>query len=562
MTLRKKGAATWVAVGAVVALLAGACGTPDSSGTGGNGVETKGGTLHLMDLADFEHLDPARNYVASQLQLEVLYAPTLTSYVNATGVAGNVVGADAATDTGTHNADSTQWSFTVRKNLKWQDGKPVTCADFKYGVERSFSDLITDGPAYAKQYLKGGDKYKGIYVQPEGLPSVTCAGDKITFDLVKPINDFNYTVSLGTFAAVRKDKDTKGKYDDQPFSYGPYMIKSHVRDQSLTLVRNPNWDQSLDKIRKNLPDEIDFQFGLDQSVITDRLIQDKGVDQQSATFGNVQVPAAQVQQVLNDPKLKARTFGGIDPYLWYIAINNAKVKDLKCRQAYTYAANKQTYLTAIGGPALGDYAFGILSPTMKAYKKIDPYGLANKPQGDPVMAKQLLAQSPTCPKNIKLDYSQTPTGDRIAASIKDAFARAGINVTPNPIARKSFYSTVGKTSVENELVYAAWGDDWPSGSTVIPPLFDSRQIVPVGNQAFAQLRNPQIDAAMDAAARIPDFDQAQIAWGNIDLMIQQQAAIIPLRAEKALYLRGSKVTGAQLNAPYSDISLLNVGVSK
>jgi len=182
--------------------------------------------------------------------------------------------------------------------------------------------------------------------------------------------------------------------------------------------------------------------------------------------------------------------------------------------------------------------------------------------GVDAQAKALLAQSPTCPKAVKLDYSQSPTGDRIAASIKDAFARAGINVTPNPIARKSFYSTVGKTAVENELVYAAWGDDWPSGSTVIPPLFDSRQIAPVGNQAFAQLRDPSIDAGMDAAAKITDFDAAQAAWGDLDLKIQQTAAIIPLRAEKALYLRGSKVTGAQLNAPYSDISLLNVGVSK
>jgi peptide/nickel transport system substrate-binding protein len=559
MTLRKTGLARWVAVGAAVALLTGACGTPDS-GTGGGGTETRGGTLHLLGISDFEHLDPQRNYVSGQLQLEILYAPTLTNYVNAPGAAGSVIAADSATDTGTHNADSTQWSFTVRKNLQWQDGKSVTCADFKYGVERSFSDLITDGPQYAKQYLKGGDTYKGIYTDPKGLASVTCNGDKITYDLVKSVADFNYTVTLGTFAAVRADKDTKTKYDDAPFSYGPYMIQKHVRDQSLTLVRNPHWDQSQDKIRKNLPDQIAFQFGLDANVITDRLIQNKGTDQQSATFDNVQVPAAQVQQVLNNPQLKARSFAGADPYVWYIAVNTAKVKDVKCRQAYQYAMNKQSYLTAIGGPALGDYATTILSTTMKAHRDFDPYGLKDKPQGDPNKAKELLAQSPTCSKNIKFDYSQTPTGDHIAAAVKDAFARAGITVSPNPIARKSFYSTVGKTAVENELVYAAWGADWPQPSTVIPPLFDGRQIVPEGNQNFAQLNDPTINAGMDAAAKIPAGTAADDAWAALDLKVQQTGAIIPLRYERALFLRGSKVTGARLNAQFSDISLLNVGV--
>ncbi|WP_163505685.1 ABC transporter substrate-binding protein [Fodinicola acaciae] len=562
MTLRKKRAIQWFAAGAVVALLASACGTPGSE-TGGSGDEKvqRGGTLTLLDLADFEHLDPRRNYVASQLQLEVLYAPTLVSYKNATGSAGTEIGADAATDTGTKNADATQWTFTIRKNLKWQDGKAVTCQDFKYGIESSFSDVLTDGPAYQKQYLKGGLDYKGIYLDPKGLDSIKCDGDKISFTLARPIADFNYALTMGIFAAVRKDKDTKEKYDQQPFSYGPYMIKSHVRDQSLELVRNPYWSQADDQIRKNNPDNIKFTFGLDQAVIADRLIQDKAADQRTATFGNTQVPAQNVQQVLNDPKLKARTFGGIDPYVWYVAVNTAKVKDLKCRQAYQYATNKRTYLTAIGGDALGQYATSILSPTMKSYKEIDPYGLKDKPEGDPAKAKQLLAQSPTCPKNIKLDYSQTPTGDKIAASIKEAFARAGITVTANPIARKQYYSTIGKPAIENELAYAAWGADFPRCSSVIPPLFDGTQIPPAGNQNFAQLNDPAINQGIKESAAQTDPQKAEDTCSALDLKVQQTGAIIPLRYEKALFMRGSKVTGAQMNAEYSDISLLNVGVA-
>ena len=38
--------------------------------------------------------------------------------------------------------------------MKWQDGQPVTCEDFKYGVSRTFAtDVITGGPNYILGYL-------------------------------------------------------------------------------------------------------------------------------------------------------------------------------------------------------------------------------------------------------------------------------------------------------------------------------------------------------------------------------------------------------------------------
>ena len=47
-----------------------------------------------------------------------------------------------------------QWSFTIRDGVTWQDGSPVTCEDFNYGVSRTFAtDIITNGPTYAIPYL-------------------------------------------------------------------------------------------------------------------------------------------------------------------------------------------------------------------------------------------------------------------------------------------------------------------------------------------------------------------------------------------------------------------------
>jgi peptide/nickel transport system substrate-binding protein len=316
----------------------------------------------------------------------------------------------------------------------------------------------------------------------------------------------------------------------------------------------------MDHIRRNLPDRIVFQVGLEASVITDRLIHDKDTDQQAIPFGNTQVTAQQAPQVFADDALRKRVVSGYDGYVWYLAINTAKVKDVTCRQAYEYAMNKQTYLTALGGSEFGSYATTMIVPSLAAYRKIDPYGLANKPQGDPAHAQKLIAQSPSCPKTVKLDYIKNASGDRTAAAIKAAFATAGVIVVPNAIDRNQFYATVGKPAVENELVYASWSADWSSAATVIPPLFDGSQIIQAGNQNLAQLNDPKINAAIDAAAKLTDPVAAQAAWAAIDAQVQQAAAVIPLRYGKAVYLVGSKVTGARLHSQYSDISLLNVGV--
>lgn len=544
----------WLAAGLILPALAG-CGLPATSDV----TAAQGGTLHLLSRGDLAHLDPARTYQPSQLHIQLLYAPTLTSYVNKPGPAGTAIGADAATDTGRRNADATRWSFTIRKNLKWQDGKPVTCEDFRYGVSRSFSDLLAGGPSYQKNFLAGGDTYPGIYKDARGIPSVSCAGDTITYQLRKPVADFGYTVSLGIFAAVRKDKDTKTAYDAMPFSYGPYLIASHVRDKSLRLVRNPYWDQKLDAIRRNLPDVLDFQFGQERDVITDRLTRDRGTDQQTIPYDS-DITQADAPRILADPKLRPRVLAAQTGGTEWVAINTRKVPDLNCRRAYLFALNRKSFLTALGGPTFGDYATTVASPLTKAYRKIDPYDLSGKLEGDPAKARRLLAQSPACPRSITFDYGQSPARDRMAASVIESFARVGITVKANPIQPKDLYKTVGKPVLEHELVFTGWQADWPSGNAVFPPLFAGNLIVPDGNSNLSQLNDPKVNEAIAAADRITDTAKAQEKWAEVDRLVQEAAAIIPIRYYRTVQITGSKVTGAYVHSIFMDVSLANVGV--
>src|SRR5450631_3610967 len=264
MTRRKHGIAA-IALGGVIALTAAGCGggssTSTSSGTAGASASKAGGTLYYLTKRAAEHLDPQRTYIGRDISNEArMVYRTLTSYPVATGAASTKLVADLATDTGTSSNSGKVWKFTLKNGLKWQDGSAITCADIKYGVSRTFAtSVITGGPNYAIQFLDiptnaKGSVYQGPYVKDAAGQAlydkaVTCDGKTITFNLSKPVGDFNYTVTMPAFAPYKASLDKGDKSNFSIFSTGPYELQGvWTQGQGGTFVRNPNWSASTDTI--------------------------------------------------------------------------------------------------------------------------------------------------------------------------------------------------------------------------------------------------------------------------------------------------------------------------
>ena len=170
-----------------------------------------------------------------------------------------------------------------------------------------------------------------------------CDGQTITFHLAKPIGDFNYTVTLG-FGAVPKAADTGEKYTKKIVSNGPYKIQTYTKGNEMVLVRNENWSKSSDDYRPAYPDKIVVKFGLDQSVIDQRMIQNAGADQQA--FMRESLLASDLATVFNDKAFEPRRVQNFSPYVIYRCINVEKVPNLKHRQAIAVATRP--------GPAAAD----------------------------------------------------------------------------------------------------------------------------------------------------------------------------------------------------------------
>jgi peptide/nickel transport system substrate-binding protein len=551
------------AVVSLAAMALAACGGGSgggSTGSGGNnaaaGKPQKGGTLTMLTInQEFTDLDPQRAYTGEDIaMLNAWTTRSLTSYkISRDPKQASTLVPDMATDTGKALNGGKDWEFTLRDGMKWEDGSPVTCADLKYGVSRVFAtDIITGGPTYAIQYLNiptakdGTSVYKGPYVTKGNNTAaydkaVVCQGQKITFHLNKPIGDFNYTVTLG-FGAVPKAADTGEKYTKKIVSNGPYKIQQYVKGNQMVLVRNENWSPDSDSYRPAYPDKIVVKFGLDNSVIDQRIIADAGTDQQA--FMREALLSSDFATVFNDPRYADRRTENFSPYVRYRVIDVKKVPDLKQRQAIAVAFDRAQLRKIDGGTFAGDLADGVIKPNLALdYAKSGMWtGLLGKTipdSGDPEYAKQLIQESGKPMPTITYSYGQSPDADKAAASIKAALAKAGITVKLNPIENSAYYTTIFDDSRKTELMANGWGPDWPNASTVIPPLFTLK-----GGWDVGRVNDKAYNAKVDAALGETDRTKQATLWQELNKEAMAQAWVVPTLFEKDLRLGGSKVHSA------------------
>ncbi len=588
-SLRRPG--VLAAIAATAALVAacgggGSGGTSSSSATGGAGeTAQKGGKItFLTQNEQIQHLDPQRNYTGVDLAFAGSYLQrSLTSFTfDPDPKKANVVVGDLATDAGKPENGGKSWSFTLRDGVAFEDGSPITCADVKYGVSRTFAtDVITDGPTYAISLLdvpKGSDGssvYKGPYKEtPEGKAAfdkaVTCSADNktITFNLASPSGDFNQTTTLLSFSPVPKAKDTGEKYDDTIVSSGPYKVQTYTKGQKLVLVRNDKWTEASDPLRKAYPDTIEVNFKLDPGAIDQRLIADAGADQAAATHGDPVQPQnlATIFETTGDnqakAKFKGRAFNDYDVYVRYYAINMKKVPVLEHRKAIVAAADREGLRRIAGGNFAGDLADGVVKPNIgDAYQPTGYFetllGKQVGPNGDPEYAKQLIQQSGKPVPPLTLDYAKTPVNDKAAALLQSSLAKAGITLKLNPLQPGTYYGIVLDEKKQNEITQAGWGADWPNASTVIPEL-----LTPGGGFNLSRYDDKAFTDKVQAARAETDPAKQAGLWAELSKEAMAQAPVIPTRFGKVQYLTGSKVGGAYTWAPYGSLPYASLYVKK
>jgi len=528
----------------------------------------KGGTVTIINQGDFEHLDPARNYVGGTLDFYRLFVRTLTSVRTVKGVTELVP--DLAADLGTTKDGGKTWVFKLRSGIQYEDGSLVTCDDIKYGVARSYEDGTLDGgPTYAQDLLANDNGYKGPYTTPtKDLASVVCSSDgsTITFNLANKVPYFAYVTTYGAFSPVPKLKDTKQNYDLRPISTGPYKIESYDRGKQLTLVRNKYWDPTTDPIRWNYPDKFVAKFGSDQNVIENTLISDSGEAKTSLSMDTNII--TNLQKVSTGAQYKSRFFPIASPYARYYTINVDTVKDVNVRKAIQCAFDFKQILIAAGGTAAGTISPTTIPANVKgAYR---PFTVCDRdvtkhPEAQVAKAKAYLAKATVKKTNIILAYRDKGVEPQRAAALQQELQAVGFTVTMSKYPKAGYYSQVGKRGVPNEpdIVQASWAYDWAAASGIVYALFDGRTMTPTdARQNYSRANFPDLTALFIKADKSPTAVQEKILGDIEQNLVQVKAAHLNIYFENSAFMAGSGLGGLQIDGGFSTLSPLGAWVKK
>lgn len=584
----KRRAAALISVLAAGALVLTACGGPSKSSTSSGGASTspavfngavngvvnkstkQGGTIKLLTTSDCDSWDPARTYYGWCFNMQRLFSRTLIGYANVNGSKFNLA-PDLATDMGTHNANFTQWKYTIKPGVKFSNGQPITPADFKWAAERIFAtDQINGGPTfYYLNVLKAPKGYKGPYSGQE-LSSIQTTSNTITFNLSKPYADFNYLLALPTLAPVPAKVEggtgyKGGTYTKKPVSSGPFQLSSYTPQKSATFTRNPYWKQSTDTIHKPLAKEVDLTVDTDVNDIDNKLL--AGTADAKA---DIDVGTTLQTKIFTDPKTKANADDPATPFTRYLTIPASVVPNVNCRQAIAYATNKAALLQALGGSSHGQVAASFTPPGIPGNQPAsayNPYPSGSDNTGDVTKAKAALQ---ACGKpngfSTKMAYS-TPsqTGPKLFAAEQTALARVGIKITPATSDASNYYSTFAGSpaNVKNQglgIIVAAWGADFPTGYGFYNSIVNGSSILPTGNSNYGSLNDPTINKILDSSTAGKTTDAE---WQNLNHALMATAGDIPYLWGKSLYYRNPRLTNVACNnaLAFGLYDWVNMGVS-
>ncbi|MEV0890855.1 ABC transporter substrate-binding protein [Promicromonospora sp. MEB111] len=553
-----------VAVAATLALAACGGGTQDASSAGGGGFEAEpaeGGTVQVLQNADFSYLDPARGWDGGVNNFYRLVYRQLTTSAPGSAEDPTEIVPDLAESLGEVSDDGLTWTYTLKDGLKFDNGDPITSAEVKFGISRAWDPEIGIGSPYLKQVIDAPEGYEGPYKTGD-LPTVETPDEKtIVFHLKEPFPEFDAVLSQVNATPFPEGSGAGDEFIHQIIASGPYKLAEYVPGSTIKLERNENWDAATDEVRAAKPDAWEFTIGLDPATIDERLIAGQGADV-NAISGTVQ-PATLPR--LQTPQLQERTLQLPGICTTYIGLNTTKkpLDDVRVRQAISYAIDRNAIVNASGGTQLGEPSTTILPKSVAGHKDFDLYPSADG-TGDVEAAQKLLDEAGlsdgfTLTLDIRAQESMQAQGE----AVQQALERIGIKVELNLIDTATYYETIGTPSQQHDAAITGWCPDWASSAaTFIPPLFDGRNIYEKGNSNLAQLDDADVNARIDEIKAMTDIDAANVQWGDLDEEILELAPIVPLMVAKTVSLPGENVTGlySSANAATGGIDYVGVGL--
>ncbi|MFM2483611.1 ABC transporter substrate-binding protein [Celerinatantimonas yamalensis] len=416
------------------------------------------------------------------------------------------------------NKDNKVFTFHLRDNAKWSNGKPVTAQDFVFAWRRLVDPKTASPYSYYLQ-LTGMENVDAIIdgkMDPSKLGVKALDDHTLQVTLSHSVPYFvKMMANSSVFPVYPPVVEKWGDKWTQPqhiVSNGAYKLSKWVVNSRIVLVRNPDYWNN----KKTVINKVTFLPVSDQVAAMNRFM----AGEIDMTY---EVPNEQFKHLQKDYPNDLKVTGYLCNY--YYDFNNKKppFNDVRLRKALSYAINRDVitkYVTGKGEQPL--YGFtpaatdGFTPPNLAYAHMTQAQRMAKarewmKEAGYGKGGKQL---------DISILYNTSGNHKKIALAVAQMWKSLGVKVTLENQEWKTFLQT--RQNHQFTVARDAWCGDYNEASTFMT-------LMMTGNtQNNADYSDKAYDALMNKALNTADDKARNALYTKAEDILVNDAPIAPI----------------------------------
>jgi len=456
------------------------------------------------------------------------------------------------------NADATVWTFTIKKEMTFDNGDPVLPSSFKFAWERNARASFASPYGYLISYVKDGASMQKENSTVTTLDAIKADDEAMTLEVtLESANaDFAAIVSHPFFGPL-PEKLVKEHMDDWGTTLmvgnGPFKMEAAANEQEVVLVRNDKWGGNVLGDEKANLDRIEFKIQKDPEGGYTAF---EAGDTMSASIPPGKFGAAQkdhnntvksgtlgvyffVFGFKNNPQLSDE--GGKDNSLLRKAISMAIDREQINQKVYEGTRNLPT---------------GVVPPGIPGFKKDLCKFCAFNIDESKKLLQEWKDAGGTLNGPITINFNTGGGHEDVVSIVQENLKAIGIESTTDPISEK-YFGTMAKGGCR--FCRAGWYADYPTYGNFTLDLFSTTAVGGNNNGSFSDTKFD--DLLAKAQAEVDDTKRGELYNQAEEYLLNDRMAVVPFNWYTGDQVYGDKVVNYD-QPPLGIILWERVGIKK